>query len=234
MMSRRAFGRSGVSVLVASALGSLGGCGGLFPASYRFRLTMSVVDGGDTFIGSSVIEIIAAETGSLLPEGAKRDWTVRGEAVHVGLPRGRELFALLRTKAHFQDMAGLSMSTLHPEFRSSGYDVVESASDLGNGRYPGPAAVEFSDYPMLVSFRDRRNPLTVFEVNPAGTSSGLGYLFQKVSLVAEITDDPVTFEINSALEDLDIVPGHSLDRDFTPTSNPNLAQSLRYSDFVRT
>ena len=232
-MSRRSFGRAGVSALVAGAIGALGGCGGLFPASYRFRLTMSVLDGGDTFIGSSVIEIIAAETGIRLPEGAKRDWQVRGEAVHVGLPGGRELFALLRTKAHFQDMAGLSMSTLHPEFRSGGYDVVGVASDLDSGRYPGPATVATSDYPMLVSFRDRRNPLTVFEVNLAGASSGIGSSFQSVSLAAELTDDPVTFEISSVLEDLDIAPGHSLDRDFTPTADPNLAQILRYSDFVR-
>ena len=84
----------------------LSGCAELFPSKYRFRMTVEVETPEGLRRGSSVYQIWANDTTSILPDEAKRDWGSKGEAVAVDLPGGKTLFALMKTANSMrEDMA---------------------------------------------------------------------------------------------------------------------------------
>lgn len=187
--------RREVMGLLAGALAiSTAGCGGPFRKRYRFKLTVEVETPEGLKSGSSVIEVWAAfET----PGSQRRMWRVRGEAVAVDLPGGQTLFALLKTNAHYEDMAGLSMMTLDPRFQ---YDVVESAERIARrDGIRSPAEVAPKDYPLLVRFRGVVDPASVRQVDPADlvTSFGPGMRLKRITV--EVTDDAVTTGIEKRL-----------------------------------
>ncbi len=210
-----------------------GACGLLGGHRYRFRMTVAVDTPQELRTGSSVYEVTAGRTGGILPEEAKRDWAVRGEAVAVDLPGGRTLFALLKTHAHFDDMMGLSMASLHPDFRGTGYDVVGVAKELARGAWPGPALVAPEDYPMLVTFADEDDPASVALVEPGNLAAAFGTGVRLRGITVELTDKPVTIGVEEQLKRIGIERGHGLDRTGGVTANPTLAQTLGFSDFVR-
>lgn len=170
---------------------ALSDCGMMGGHSYRFRMTVAVDTPQGVRTGSSVYEVTAGNTGGILPEGAKRDWSVKGEAVAVDLPGGRTLFALLKTGAHFDDMMGLSMATLHPDFRGTGYDVVGVAKELARGAWPGPAEVAPENYPMLVTFPVYDNPASVRQVEALDLAAVYGSGINLRSIIIELTDAPI-------------------------------------------
>ena len=193
--------RRGVLGLLATVGGVLavGACGLLGGDRYRFRMTVAVDTPEGLRTGSSVYEVTAGRTGGILPEEAKRDWAVRGQAVAVDLPGGRTLFALLKTHAHFDDMMGLSMATLHPDFGGTGYDVVGVAKELARGAWPGPAEVAPEDYPMLVTFAEEDEPASVALVQPGNLSATFGRGVRLRGITVELTDDPVRRGIKERL-----------------------------------
>ena len=79
--------------------------------------------------GSSVYAVGAGNKVKLTSEEGTRFLWDRGEAVAVELPGGKTLFALLKTGAHFEDMATLSMETLDPHFTER-YDTVGTAARI--------------------------------------------------------------------------------------------------------
>jgi hypothetical protein len=226
MMARRGV----LGLLAGSVVASLGGCQALLPARYRFRLTVVVDTPQGVRTGSSVYEVTAVRTGGILPEEAKRDWSVRGEAVAVDLPNGRTLFALLRTGAHFGDMAGLSMSTLYPAFKAEGYDVVGVAEKLASGAYPGPAVVDPHDYPLLVVFDDPEDPASVHDVEANNLAAVFGYGVALRSIVVELSEDPVTESLAERLSWLSQYPEPSLKPGHDP-KDFSLAATLHHGDF---
>jgi hypothetical protein len=225
MMARR-----GVFGLLIGGFAVLaGGCGALFPARYRFRLTVIVETPQGIRTGSSIYEVTAARTGGTLPEEAKRDWSVRGEAVAVDLPDGRTLFALLKTGAHFGDMAGLSMSTLYPAFAQEGYDVVGVAKKLASGAYPGPAEVDPDDYPILVTFDDVNDPQSVRQVAPGQLPTVFGRGVSLRTITVEVTHKAVTAGIREKLPSPS--PGGFFNWD--GQSNPNSEGVYGIWDFIQ-
>ena len=216
-------------VMFAGAMAlTLLGCAEMFPERYRFELTVEVDTPEELRSGSGVYEVWANNKTSLLPEEAKRDWGVRGEAVAVDLPNGRTLFALLKTNAIHQDMAGLSMTALDPAFRN---DVVESAGRIASGEgVRQQAEVAREDYPMLVTFRDLADPTSVQAANPADFSSvfGPGYALRRVSV--QITDDEVTTGIERRLPWLPSLQGNQFPKKSPAAAGPPLGlQGLHFS-----
>lgn len=187
--------RREVMGLLAGAVAiSTTGCAGPFRNRYRFKLTVEVETPEGLKSGCSVIEVWATYN---FPGSQERLWGVKGEAVAVDLPGGQTLFALLKTNAHFGDMAGLSMTTLDPRFH---YDVVESAERIGRrDGIRSPAEVAPKDYPLLVRFRSVADPASVRRVDPAdlATSFGLGARLKRITI--EVTDDAVTTGIAKQL-----------------------------------
>ena len=185
--------------LIGGALvASLTGCGVLFPTTYRFRMTVEVDTPEGVKTGSSVYEVAAANTLEFLPEGAKRTWDVKGEAVAVDLPGGRTMFALLRTNNLYRrDVAKMSMAALDPAFS---YDIVESAGRIRRGeRIRSPARVPFDDYPRFVTFADPQNSMSVALVDPTNLAATFGPGVRLKAITVAITDDPVTTGVKKRL-----------------------------------
>lgn len=183
-----------MGLIAGAAAIAAGGCAGPFRKRYRFRLTVEVNTPEGLKSGYSVIEVWAAyET----PGSQRRLWGVIGEAVAVDLPGGQVLFALLKTHAIHEDMAGLSMTTLDPLFRN---DVVESAERIAKrDGIRSPAEVAPKDFPLLVRFRDPNAPATLELVDPADVAALFGSGFEMMRITIEVTDDPVTTEIEQRL-----------------------------------
>lgn len=182
------------SLLVTPALVGLRGCAELTSESYRFRLIVEINTPEGIRTGSSVIEIWAAYD---MPGSKNRLWRVRGEAVLVNLPNGRNLFALLKTRAIYNDMAGLSMETLDPLFNN---DVVESAQRLASREnVRTEAIVQTENIPVLAVFGDINDRKSLQFIQPDEISEifGPGYRLRQIS--AELTDDRVSNGIREIL-----------------------------------
>ena len=189
--------RGVIGLLGATGMALLAGCGLLGSNSYRFRMVVEVETQDGLKSGSSVYEVRAGNTLGFLPEEAKRDWAVKGEAVAVDLPDGKTLFALLKTNAKHGDMASLSMQALDPAFKN---DIVESAMRIEDRTgVNGSADVPAEIYPMLVTFTDIADPSSVKLVDPADLAASYGPGVKLKRITVEITDDPVTSGIEKRL-----------------------------------
>lgn len=207
----------GFVILLIGAL-LISSCAEWFPHSYRFRMIVEVDTPQGVRTGSSVYEVKAVNRTQLIAHNASRSWNTKGQSVMVDLPNGQTLFTLMKTGAHFGDMAGLSMAALYPKFAEQGYDLVDVADkiyDRDDGVL-GSAVVQpkrlarvfrdnkyskeyVSNYPMMVTFDDIKNPKSVKQVDPddLAASFGEGYAIKRITI--ELTDDPVTIGIEKKL-----------------------------------
>ncbi|HEX8486021.1 hypothetical protein [Sphingomonas sp.] len=225
-------GRIAIAASLGCLLALVSGCGLLSRERYRFKLTIEVDTPAGIKSGSSVYEITAWNALKLLPEERSRDWAVKGDAAAVDLADGRTLFALLKTTSLMrEDLAQVSMAALDPAFRN---DIVESAGRIGRSeRIRSPASVSQGDYPLLVTFRDVRNPKSVERVDPAALDKSFGAGVTLRRITVEITDVPVTTGIEKRLGWLGRGPDGGLDPTMGVTANPTFAQQLGFLDFRR-
>lgn len=170
---------------------------------FRYRLTVEVDTPQGVRTGSSVIEVTAGEVGTTLG-GAGVE--VRGEAVSVDLPGGQTLIALLQGDHDPYEFAGRVMFLVTP---FKGGDKQEGFGPLleavrANRKVnvvprmrPGYYDVDppFSAYPMLVRFRDIRDPRTMERVDPDNLAALFGPRVKLRRITVQVTDDPVTDNI---------------------------------------
>lgn len=193
-MTRRNFGAGVLSL----ALLVTAGCARTLP-TYRYRLTVEVDTPQGLKTGSSVIEVRGSQnTRNALGDAAgKINMAVRGEAVAVDLPRGRVLFALLSLPGRSEGAAGYAEDALPGPIALGDDGYVQRLRALKARRDVGvlPAKV----YPMLVTFRDLRNPKSVVTVNPSDLAKDFGAGITLNRITVQITNDPVTSGINKRL-----------------------------------
>jgi len=223
---RRRAGWVGVAAALALVLG---GCSGMFPNTYRFRMIVEVDTPGGVRRGSAVYEVKAANLTKILPEEASRDWSVKGEAVAVDLPGGHTLFALLKTTNGMRsDLATMSMAALDPAFNN---DIVESADRIAKRTgIRSPAPVAASDYPMLVTFADIADPRSVVAVDPANLAASFGPGVRLRGITVEVTDEAVTMGLANSLTWLSVHPEPSLSRGHAG-NDYSLPATLHHGDF---
>ena len=183
-----------VSVSVGSVVMLTGGCSLLRSHwRYRYRLTVEVDRNGESFRGSSVIEVIRTK-------GYDRILgTTRGEAVVVDIPDAGSLFLLLNgepghadwpyTMPHyaFQKQLG-SVAMVDPELLAK-LEHMQGTKVVLERRY----------YPMLVTFTDITDPASVKLVDPTDLTASFGPGVELKRIAVEITDDPVTTGIEKRL-----------------------------------
>ena len=164
-----------VVLLAASGLASCGS----FGTSWNRKITVVLDTPSGEVSGSSVqSESISDQSGWWVPpeaRGAQRE--LRGEAVVLDLGQHRYLFALLGKPDTF--------AVLRP-----GEAPLIVAPRLAN--LHGAKSVQRGEYPMLVTFTDIQNPMSVKEVKPETMSDTLGPGFALKSITLEISDEPVT------------------------------------------
>lgn len=180
----------------------LAGCG--LVKSYepfRYRLTVEVDTPQGLRTGSSVIEVTAGEIGTTLG-GANSE--ARGEAVAVDLPGGQTLFALMKGDADTYNFPAQVMYLVTPFERGDkpeGFgpllEAVRANRKVNVVPRMRPAFFPQTDppisaYPMLVRFRDIRDPKTLERVDPDNLAAAFGPGAKLRRITVQVTDDPVT------------------------------------------
>lgn len=224
MMARRSLLGTGL-VAIASLFAV--GCTQYPKHVYRFKLTINIETPQGMRSGFSVYEITANQRQKILPEEAARAWSTRGEAVAVEIAPGKALFALLKTKAHHEDMASLSMQTLAPDWN---FDVVGTAERIAKRKdIVSSAEVAPELYPIMVTFKDINDPTSIEMVDPANLEASFGQGVRLRAVIAEVTEDSVTIGIRRMLP-------RASDRGFfnwDGKSNPNEPGIFNIGDFMK-
>ncbi|WP_415644298.1 hypothetical protein [Sphingomonas antarctica] len=180
------------SIFAASFLAS---CGSLFGESYtyRYRMTVEVDTPKGLRTGTSVIENTETE-GRGIPDNSLH-LSRRGQAVLVDLPNGRTLVVTLKTAGGFD--GAFAKAAYNPVLPS--HDVPDdwSARNKALTQLTAPAILPSSAYPMMVTFRDNRNPTTVEAVDPANLGRKFGSGYQLRRIVIQMTNDSVTTGIKT-------------------------------------
>lgn len=234
--------RTMLGLMAASAASLLAGCGLVKNyAPFRYRLTVEVDTPQGPRTGSSVIEVTAGEVGTTLG-GANAE--ARGEAVAVDIAPGQTLFALLRGEHDPYDFAEQAMFLVTPFERGDkekGFGPLLEAVRANRKVNVVPRMRQgwnnvdppHSAYPMLVRFRDTRDPASVEQVNPddLATSFGPGVRLRRITV--QLTDDPITTGIKKRLGWLSKHPEPRLQSiPAGGVADPTFAQRLSHGDFV--
>jgi hypothetical protein len=175
---------------------------------YRYRLTVEVETPEGLKTGSSVIQVEqslggAASAGGLA--GGQVYYKVRGEAVAVDLPGGRTLFALLRS-SNDAEWSARVMQMLVPKIQgepwAESFDnvlLIKRAVEVPR-MWPANATLpERSAFPMLVTFGDEADPVSVTLVDPDDLAATFGDGVKLKRIAVQLTDEPVTTGIEKRL-----------------------------------
>jgi hypothetical protein len=199
-----------IGLLAASATVLLSGCGkllGLPRASLRYRMTLEVETPEGIKTGSSVLEstlISGPNTGA----ASGLQSTLKGEAVAVDLGDGQTLFALLsspseRSASDYQDQlfnnalnaGAVSVPPMPRRYDSSDWaEMRKVASEIKPVLTLPPAL-----YPMLVRFKDIKDPKSVEQVDPGALAASFGAGVRLKRITVAVTEDAVTSGIERRL-----------------------------------
>jgi hypothetical protein len=183
----------------------------------RYRMTVEVETPQGLRTGSSVREVTAYSPWVINPS-SRTHFDLSGEAVAVDLPDGRVLFALL-TGADGVDYAallpGYHMGWLSPEGIAQGPVPLWPNTLSTVSRARGAAAA-----PMLVTFGNLRDPMSVTEVDPANLSAQFGEGVRLRRITVQVTDDDVTEGIERRLVWLRPDQPYEPDPNFRPEGIP--------------
>ncbi len=160
--------------------------------TYHQKITLTVEAGGKDYSASSVTRETWQYGPALLAEMRGVEVTLEGEAVHLELPGGKHLFALLKIDPPqgFRGNAWITPTTglatyVFPEAVTRRYWPADMKK-LSETREI-PAEVR----PMLVTFGDPAKPETVREVRPGNLGATFGEGVRLKSFTLAITKEPV-------------------------------------------
>ncbi len=145
-----------------------------------------------------MLQVSVTETGDspfILPEARGVRSQARGEAVVVDLGGGHLLFALL-DKAD-----SIAHAAFDPPRYRGDYGSIRTIRQLKETE--GDADVPREAYPMLVTFADIEDPMTVRQVDPDNLADIFGQGVSIKGITVEMTTDAVTTGIERRLSWLD-------------------------------
>ncbi len=175
----RAFLR-GLIVIVLPLL-TLTGCGNY---EWHQKLTVTVDTPNGPISGASVMKMRVSDQRSSFnpPEARGVSFALSGEAAVVQVAPGRYLFALLKGVPSLAEK-------LYPKM-----DAIESAKlmEKGLGASPSEVTLSSSEYPLLVTFNDIKDPASVKRVNPANLEATFGPGYRLNGITLSLTKEPVT------------------------------------------
>lgn len=174
----------------------------------RYKVTLEVEDGGRLVTGSSVWSWTLRKP--LVALASPYNGKFQGEAVAVELSGGRTLFAVLRgadgnegamqmlPERVFGDI-GRAARGERKQFSSDRIaDLRDIASRKGERRSLDCEG-EPNWCPMLVTFGDSNDPVTVRQVDPLALEKSFGPSVKLRHIIVEIVDEPVTRTIETKL-----------------------------------
>ena len=164
--------------------------------TYRYELVLEVETPGGLRTGTGVIAVTVRPEPRLLPDMRGESTQVRGEAVAVDLPGGQTLFATLNGE-NGGYAGAIAVYSLVPARLTSLERLSERMAILTE---PGhEAVVERRLYPLLVRFRDPRDPRTIEGVDPDNLAASFGPGVHLRSIRVRTTRAEPTFSIQARL-----------------------------------
>ncbi len=204
-----------IGALVLGALCVLSGCEA---RRDRYRVTITVDVNHTIYSGSSVQEFHCHQGGGVWGSMDVSQCNIAGEAVFVDLKNHGNLFLLF--KGNHGDMSSAVEDMFIPRNNSAG------AKTSGKWSVPVGAA------PMMVTFKNPRDPLSVEKVDPSNLKDTLGPGVSIQSIVIEKSNEPITQgNLYKALPWLKGIGRNQIDGKSIRNTN-NLSNILQKSDFV--
>jgi hypothetical protein len=178
----------------------LAGCGR--SDSYRYKLTLSVDTPDGVKTGFSVVEMYAWDV-SIPARGTMS--TARGEAVYVDLGPGQRPLVAVMT-LYRAKKAGMIWAERKPDSQyllalygepKPDPEFFSRISRLKKHR--GVRGLDPRDLPDLVTFADTNDPRSVMAVDPQNLPASLGPGVTWRATTIEVTDEPITWTIETKL-----------------------------------
>lgn len=197
--------------LAGASICALPACDAGPTIEFNYRLTVDIETPDGVRSGYSVIKYWGQQRSSnkLDPYAGGLGAHARGEAVAVDLPGGRTLFALLQTETDVDAATAYPGLAFADEIRDEA-DItkrLQLLQSLKGQTRPLPrtemtlanGGTEVSAYPMLVTFKDIKDPTSVARVDPDDLPASFGAGYQLKSISVTITDEPMTIGIEKRL-----------------------------------
>ncbi len=215
MTRRRLMAALGASIVAMSLLG----CSSEPATKFHQKMTVEVETAEGVRSGYAVVEIGNQPKPDALKAIPGNGFSVRGEAVAVDVAPGKTLFALLKSPdAKWGDTIL--------------YQAELIANAVREGAVDGPTITLLPQlYPLLVTFRDIRDPMSVERVDAQALEKSFGPGVKLKRISVEISDMSVTTTIEKRLGWLRRNADGGLDPTMGVTANPTLAQQLSFLDF---
>jgi hypothetical protein len=190
----------------------LSGCGNT--AEVRYKVIVEVDDNGTRRSGASVWSFALSKPTVAL--ATPYDAKFRGEAVEVDLGGGRRLFALLIGEDSNESTVQMWPEHLFRDLSSERSERVRILRDIASNQGAervlprwGPRLSDsrepMNHYPLLVTFRDLRDPTSLEAVDPEALDRSFGAGVTLRAIKIQITDEPVTTGIKARLDWLEPV-----------------------------
>jgi hypothetical protein len=153
--------------------------------TYRYRMTVTVDVDGETRSGSSVVEVRVSKQPRFLPEVLPLDQSVRGQAVFVELPNGKNVVALLAAGSTAEN-GGFPNQVVPDHFKLNIFDdrVLARLRDLR-----GHWELGADSMPTLVTVANTNDAATVQVVGPDQLDKQLGAHLRSIAI--DMTADPI-------------------------------------------
>lgn len=155
--------------------------------TWRYKLTLVVDDNGKQIVSSSVTQVYAQDQPRITPE-SHADISVKGEGIVVDLGKKGVFFALLKSKKLGSDYRYYIVFTEFP----SEFDILSPDAIRYYSKLKAKKEMTFDNLPILVHFRDNKDPKTVELVDPENLEKTFGKGVKLVSATIETTDEPLT------------------------------------------
>lgn len=211
-----------IVILMAGTAYAVKDC--VVPTTWRYKITIEIETPEGIKSGSAVREVRAWKNAAKIinPDVAPIEYEVIGEAVIVDLGERGVLFGLMNNFAYLESGNA---------FWTENSDSLDSYKSLRIG----DRSELKKDLPAFVTFSDLNDPKSVLGCGPAVIESVLGKGVRLKSIMIEITDNPVTQDIEKILLWLPKYKGargYLGGKEFPPFNDPSQTY-IKYSNFVK-
>ena len=167
---------------------------------WRYRMTVTVETPEGIKTGSAVREVQAYREPEIFPQQPGGHASIRGEAIAVDLGERGILFGLYEQPDNpdYSYQIMLDMFPM-PDEKYGGGGLTVKGINYYSHLQTGKADLPISKLPLLVRFRDIRDPKTVEQVDPRNLTASFGEGVRLGTVTIEPTDDPVTTGIEKRL-----------------------------------
>lgn len=187
--------------------------------TWRYKMTVTVETPEGIKSGSSVREVTISTPVIRLPE-VTASKKVKGEAVVVDLGSRGVLFALISFDSYWEVIEAFPMKGATAPKGIRYYRSLK----------PGTKAPITKNLPRFVRFKDISDPKSVEPVDPRNLSHNFGDGVRLKEVVIEITDEPITSNVEDYLSWMGSIEGEYLDGKFSG-GGPELSNILHGGNF---